>query len=189
MTILALTGTPGTGKTSIARELAHRGWRVLAPGDLVDASDVPSEPDPHRATRVVDVDAAGEAVAPRVTAAREAGTDLVLEGHWSHDLALHDVVVLLRCHPGTLRERLRGKGWRDAKVRENVEAELVGVLAHELRGEPAAAEVDTTELTPPQAADRVLEVAADPARAPPPGTVDWIRDAADWLEDASTDFL
>jgi adenylate kinase len=45
-------------------------------------------------------------------------------GHLSHLLEV-DAIVLIRCHPDVLKQRLEDRGYNEAKVRANVEWEMI----------------------------------------------------------------
>ncbi len=143
---IALTGTPGTGKTAVAAELARRGFNVLDLNGLLVPYRL--ERDEARGSWVVDVErAARELELPR---------DCVLEGHLSHFFDV-DWVAVLRCSPGELELRLKGRGWPPEKVRENVEAEALGIISSEARElHRNVCDIDTTGRTPRQVADRLL---------------------------------
>ena len=56
-------------------------------------------------------------------------------------------VIVLRCHPRVLEKRLRRRGWKDVKVRENVLAEILDccyILASEYYGSGKVLQVDTS---------------------------------------------
>ncbi|MFO8133762.1 MAG: adenylate kinase family protein [Thermoplasmatota archaeon] len=134
----AVTGTPGTGKTSVASRLAADGYTVLHFSDL--ASPYVCGRDEMRDCDVVDVDAVDEVF-------RERQDDLLVEGHLSHLLSV-DQAVVLRCHPDVLALRLGKKGWSQRKIRENVEAEALDVIladAVERHGGEHVAQIDATD--------------------------------------------
>ena len=87
------------------------------------------------------------------------------------------MVVVLRCEPGVLKERLRLRGYPPQKIVENVEAELIGVVSSDTfdtYGRAKTWEVDTTGASPIESASAVIEVAG-----PKPGGVqriDWTLD-------------
>jgi Predicted nucleotide kinase (related to CMP and AMP kinases) len=85
-----ITGTPGTGKTSIAAELERRGHTVVRLADTVRPYII--EEDCARQTLVVDVDLWAEEFEP---------IDGIVEGHLAHLLPC-DRVVVLRCRPDVL---------------------------------------------------------------------------------------
>jgi adenylate kinase len=174
----ALTGVPGTGKTAIADALATR-ILVLRLGDVAREAGLLTERDEARSgTFVVDLDALAEAVA------RRAPATCLLEGHYAHEMDV-DAVVLLRCDPRALVERLRARrGWSEAKVRENVEAEALDVLAAEVlnTGLPAR-EVDTTRLSVEEAARAVwdiVEAGPEALKGDPVGNARWKLEDLPW---------
>ena len=158
-----ITGTPGTGKSSVARELEKRGFRVVHVHDTVEGYVVGD--DPERDTRVVDVERWAE----------ETGhIDGIIEGHIAHYLPC-DAVVVLRCRPDLLGARLASRGYQEAKIRENVEAEVLDVILIEtLEAHPPdhVYELDTTSLPVEEVADRIEEFIRG-GEAPSHGTVDW----------------
>ncbi|MDT8357676.1 MAG: adenylate kinase family protein [Methanomicrobiaceae archaeon] len=158
-----ITGTPGTGKSSIARELEKRGFRVGHVHDTV--KDYVVGDDPERGTRVVDVERWAEGFGH---------IDGIIEGHIAHYLPCNAVVVL-RCRPDLLEARLASRGYPEVKIRENVEAEALDVILIEtLEVHPPdhVYELDTTSLSVEEAADRIEEFIRG-GGAPSHGTVDW----------------
>ncbi len=167
--ILGITGTPGTGKKSVA-PLAARllGVDSFSIGDLALAHGCAKrkggeyEVDTGRLRRKL------SALMPRPS---------VLHGHLLPavlDPSLAERVVVLRCEPRTLGERLRSRGYLEPKVRANLEAELIGVVAaeaHEAFGS-ATRELDTTSAAPPEAAAAVARLAEGKARG---RRIDWTR--------------
>jgi adenylate kinase len=84
--------------------------------------------------------------------------------------------VVLRCDPKVLGQRLSERGYPDAKVKENVEAELVDVVlieAVEGLGKDRVAEIDTTDLDIGQVAEAVERVANGDFNRYKVGSVDW----------------
>ncbi len=163
-----ITGTPGTGKTSVARELERRGRTVVRLTDTVRPYVI--EEDSRRRTLVVDVDRWVEEFEP---------VDGFVEGHLAHLLPC-DRVVVLRCRPDVLRERLAPRNYPEEKIAENVEAEALDVILIETLEEHPdehVLEVDTTDLSAGDCADRIERFVR--GELPPSyGTIDW----TDYLE-------
>lgn len=172
MRVLALTGTPGTGKTTIAGHLPDT-FTVVGANGLAEEVDAIAGRDDERAADIVDEgllhDRARDALAQR-------GVDhVVVEGGLAHHCD-PDLVVVLRCHPDQLRERLAPREWPLAKVEENVMAEILDVITAEVDTDPAW-ELDTTDLGPEEAASYIAalfkgEDVAHPDLHPL-GGVDW----------------
>ncbi len=168
---VALTGTPGTGKTTLAKNLARRGYHVV---DLRAFARGLSLSQPTQDGDILDL----ETLATKLPAAD--GEPTIIEGHLSHLLPVGQVIIL-RCHPEALRRRLRDKGWPPEKIEENVQAEAVDVvLVESLENCPDVREVDTTERSPLGVLDEVVEILEGRDSGHRPGSVDWSDVILSW---------
>ena len=187
---IAVTGTPGTGKTTATALLAEReGFDpdIVHLNDRVREHDLAESTDAERDSLVVDIDAVREHLA----AAHDDDADLLVESHLAHLLPA-DRVVMLRAHPATVRERLVDRGESEAsarentpsaeppralarKARENAQSEALDVILSEAvdrHGAESVHEVDTTDLDPAAVADAIAAVVAG-ERDPAVGVVDF----------------
>ncbi len=145
---MALTGTPGTGKSAVGRVL-RKELSVVEVGDLARRLGLG-----RRTGRGVVVDLANlRRRFPRLHAAHP---HQVYVGHLAHLLPISDVVVL-RCDPRLLGQRLRRARRGSARDRAaNVVAEAIDLVLQEaLRPGRRVWEVDTTGRTPAQVAREV----------------------------------
>lgn len=168
--MLGLTGTPGTGKKTLAPMVAAAlGVQALSINDAVSLAGAkrrrtPVEVEPAQARRAI---------------LRRSKGDCLVYGHLLADvLQGRDVgrVVVLRCDPAVLKSRLTARGYPRKKVRENVEAELIGLIAATTRtrfGGDKVAEVDTTRSDAPAAATQTARLLRSAHRAP--RRIDWLE--------------
>lgn len=167
--MIALTGTPGTGKTAVAEELKKRGYKVVSVVEFARIHNCILDEDEEGV--VVDVE--------RLAKFRFDG---IVEGHLSH-LISPDLVIVLRCNPLVLRERLAGRGWDEEKIMENVEAELLDVILVEALGEcKNVYEIDTTHMSVVEVAGIVEEIVAGEKEKYEPGKIDWLSELEDELD-------
>jgi len=141
-----ITGTPGTGKSMIGDELAHRGHTVIHLTDTVGPYVVGD--DEQRDVQVIDVDRWAAEFVP---------VHGFVEGHFAHLLPC-DRVVVLRCRPDELKARLAQRKYRAAKIRENAEAEALDSCLIETVEEydpDRIFELDTTGQDARSCADRI----------------------------------
>ncbi len=165
---LALTGTPGTGKSTVARALTPLG-PVLEVSELAALTLSGRETQ----TGVVEVDLPRVALAFR--SLRRTARGGVVVGHLAHLLPMRDIVVL-RCHPLVLARRLRKAGRSRAVQLRNAAVEATDLILIESRSPGHRVwEVDTTGRTPRSVAQEILGL----ARSRPParyGRVNWLAD-------------
>ena len=150
---IAITGTPGTGKTSATRQLSSE-YQVVHLNDVIQEEGLITGQDADRETAVVDLQA--------VSAWLDTHSgDLLIESHLAHLLSV-DHVIVLQCEPGELRERLEQRGAESASsITENVQAETMDVIrveALERHGEAAVTTIDTTGISPATTADRIAGI-------------------------------
>jgi len=77
-------------------------------------------------------------------------------------------IAVLRCEPRVLRERLLKRGYPSAKVTENVEAELIGVVLDECVkrfGSSLVREYDTTSASPKDVARAIASDSGSAGRS------------------------
>lgn len=163
---VAVTGTPGTGKTS-ATDLVTTDLDVIHLNDVVREEGLSVGRDDERDTLVVDLDAVDAWLGDR--------DDVLVESHLAHHLDA-DRVVVLRCHPDELGRRLRQRGEPERTVAENADSEALDLLLAEAvgaHGEDRVYEIETTDRTPAETAAEIEAVIAG-RRSPSAGTVSYV---------------
>jgi adenylate kinase len=175
MPAIVIGGTPGTGKTKVAKIIASRlTIGTVSLGALAEEKGCISAQDKARDTGIINEDCLVEAILDVVD---DKSKRVVIEGHYI-DLVPSDsveIAIVLRTHPETLRERLTERGYPKAKVDENVEAEVLGVCqldALDAFGEDKVFEIDTTNLSPPESASMIEEMLKSDST---PIRIDWME--------------
>lgn len=172
--LISLTGTPGTGKSTVALGLQAKGWKVLEVNDLAKRHGLLRSKDPTRDSYDLDLDELQEALE------KERFDDGILVGHLSHLLDV-DMVIVLRCHPEQLVKRLEARKWAVAKVRENALAESLDIiLAEAVDSEVPVFEVNTTEMSLAETEGAVLAILAGEKEKYAVGNIDWSEEALRW---------
>ena len=174
---IVISGCPGTGKTTLSSKLAKIiGAKLVGLSELVEREKLYSHVDAERNTKVADLDR----LIPRLVELIEASEGFVIvEGHYS-DIVPSEyvhVAIVLRTHPETLKKRLKSKGWKEKKIIENVQAEILGSCTYnalEAYGSELVYEIDTTNLSEEEEvsmAQRIVEEKTGNYKA---GKIDWL---------------
>ncbi|MDY6965160.1 MAG: adenylate kinase family protein [Halobacteriota archaeon] len=123
--IVAVTGTPGTGKTSATRLLEDL-YPVIHINELVKEKEFYVGVDEMRDCLIADTEKISEYVHGKH---KEIEKDrvLIIECHYSH-LLCPDITIVLKTDTSVLMGRLEAKGFGKHKMGENIEAEIMGVI-------------------------------------------------------------
>ncbi|HJW97080.1 MAG TPA: adenylate kinase family protein [archaeon] len=151
--IISVSGTPKTGKTSVAKALARKlGWRLVSLNMLASQKKLYMGYDRARKSRIVDI----PRLRTEVRRLSKINRNMILESHYSHDMPC-DVVVILRTNPGELRRRMRRAGWSKKKIEENLEAEIMEIVKGEaLEKARKVLEIDTTGKEPEWVVEQIV---------------------------------
>jgi len=157
---IGLTGTPGTGKTTLANKL---------PFDIVHLNEYMRENDIGEELENGELEIDLEELKQNQPEA--SGKDLLIEGHLSHFLDL-DYCIVLRTNPETLENRLNKRDYSEEKVRENVESEALDViLSQAVQNQDKVFEIDTTKKSIDETVEKIIEAIEN--REERKGVVDW----------------
>jgi adenylate kinase len=186
--VIVITGTPGVGKTATAKALTSRlNASYIGINELVRDENLVAHLDEDRGTLVADITRLAERVNELLD---RADRDQVIDGHYAHDVVHVDRathVFVLRRHPGELRTILAKRGYREDKILENLNSEILDVClteALERHGVGRVGEIDTSSVTVEETVESMLSV-IDGGRELTVGKIDWLGqlEAAGRLEE------
>lgn len=141
--IIAITGTPGTGKTTVAKLVASHLKYVYFDVNKFAIRRCLKGVDKSRKSKIIDTKKLSRL-------SKKFKGNLILDSHLSHFCKAR-LKFVLRCRPDILKKRLLKKGWGPKKAKENVDSEILGIIAFEAKG----IEFDTTGKTALQAAKSI----------------------------------
>jgi len=163
---VAVTGTPGTGKTTATSRL-DTDLDVIHLNDAIKDEGLDAGVDEDRDSVVADFEAIDEWLDDR--------DDVVVESHLAHHFEV-DRVIVLRAHPETIEQRLAGRDESEASIAENAESEALDVIlteAVEHHGMDSVYEIDTTDRSVESVVEAIDAVLSG-EREPSAGTVSFV---------------
>lgn len=170
--IVALTGTPGCGKTTVASILDNRDFIIKSVENLAMTFGA-FEGDEVDVEKLANFDF------------EDYSGDMIIDGHLAHYFPV-DLIIVIRCNPNIIGERLKARDYPDEKIRANVESEAIDLILCEavefgrMAGVPVA-EIDASGIPAEAVADFVEKVIANGAAGHEPGKVDWSDVVLSWF--------
>ena len=148
--IIAISGTPGTGKTVVSEKLAKKlGWKIISLNKLAEEKNLYAGFDKRRKCKIVDI----KRLSKEVKRIKE---NVVIESHYAHEMPA-DFVIILRTEPKELKKRLEKRGWPKKKIEENIESEIMEVCKTEaLEHRKRVYEIDTTGKKTERVVDEII---------------------------------
>lgn len=181
-TVIFISGTPCTGKTTVATGLndylSQSGFdsKLIKINDFAIENDLVLGEDPDKFYKVIDIDGLNESLNEEINQSRNG--ILIVEGHLSHLCEGADKMIVLRLNPSILKGRLEERNYTESKIQENLEAEALAVCsaeAYEIYGEKTN-EIDASNLSIEEIRDLIIAIASDNLECPV-GSIDFM----DWL--------
>jgi adenylate kinase len=126
--VIFISGTPCTGKTTVSEVLSEKlNWKLVKINDLAISNNLVLGIDEDKGYKIIDIDALNELILEIISES----DNLIVEGHLSHLCSGADKLIILRCRPEILEERLSLRKYSKSKINENLETEALGVCSVE----------------------------------------------------------
>ena len=181
-TVIFISGTPCTGKTTVANDLngylSDNGFdsKLIRINDFAFENDLVIGEDPDKFYKVIDIDGLNDCLNEEINQ-RSSGI-LIVEGHLSHLCEGADKMIVLRLNLSILKNRLEERSYVESKIQENLEAEALAVCsaeAYEIYGDKTN-EIDASDKSVEEIRDLIIAIASDKMECPV-GSIDYME----WL--------
>ena len=181
-TVIFISGTPCTGKTTVAANLndylSQNGFdsKLIKINDFAFEKDLVLGEDPDKFYKIIDIDGLNESLNEEID--QNSNGILIVEGHLSHLCEGADKMIVLRLNPSILKGRLEERNYSASKIQENLEAEALAVCsaeAYEIYGDEVS-EIDASDKSIEEIRDLILDIATDNLECPV-GSIDYME----WL--------
>jgi adenylate kinase len=176
---IVITGTPGTGKTTVAKLLSKKiQFPILELSKKSLSKDMVNKFDEKRNTWILDLKKIANRIIDQAPYNRD--QSVIFESHHAHLVSpkkITQLVIILRCSPEKLEERLRKRGYSQRKIAENMLSELLDIILIEtIEKFPSEiiCEIDTTHKKPIEIVHKILSILRG-KEGKIFGKIDWIK--------------
>jgi adenylate kinase len=175
--VILITGTPCTGKTATARQLASMiNAEYINLTDFAKTYKLTLGKDKKRQTTIIDEKAMQQKLKETIKTSTHG--NIIVDGHYAAAVTPTDQVTsvfVLRRNPKELKEFMQKCGFNDAKLNENLSAEILdSCLIEAIQTQHGkVCELDVTGKTVEENVTEILEV-LDRGKKCGVGFVDWL---------------
>jgi len=123
MTVIIVSGTPGTGKTTVAKKIAEKeNLKYIDLNKIIKQNKLFERYDKDKDTKIVDINKLNKALIKIIKKEK----NVVIDSHLSHYLPKKyvDKCIITKCNLKELEKRLQKRGYSKEKIRENLDAEI-----------------------------------------------------------------
>ncbi|MBW2988899.1 adenylate kinase family protein [Candidatus Woesearchaeota archaeon] len=137
MKTIIVTGSVGSGKTTLSRRLAKKlKFRHVDVSRIIKEKRLSEGYDKRRKCSIVDIKKLNKALGEKIKEMEKEGEKgAIIDSHLSHYLPKRyaDICICTKCSLKALEGRLKKRGYDKDKVKENVECEAFDVCLNEAK--------------------------------------------------------
>lgn len=159
MVVIVITGVPGTGKSTLAKELSkYINAKVINIGEYAKKKGYVLEYDEAFQTYIVDEE---KTIKDLVRYIKENPGNYIIEGTFSHLLPkeIVDLYIVLKADPNLLYKRLSQRKYPYHKIFENIWAQNLEIIEDELESENKKyIVIDTTNRSLKEIVEEIMKI-------------------------------
>ena len=131
MKTIIVSGTPGTGKTELAKELAKKlKYKYIDINKLIKENNLSDGYDRKKECEIVDTEKLSKFLVGFIKKSKK---NLVIDSHLAHYLPKKyiDLCIITKCGLKELKKRLEKRKYSKEKIRENLDSEIFDICLNE----------------------------------------------------------
>ena len=130
-TIIIVTGTPCTGKTTIAKKIATLlKFKYIDINRLIKINKIHDKYDKKSDSLIVDIKKLNKILETLIKKSKQ---NLIIDSHLSHYLPnkIINLCIVTKCDIKILKKRLKKRKYNEEKIRENLDSEILDICLNE----------------------------------------------------------
>ena len=128
---IIVSGTPGTGKTELAKALAEKlGYKYIDVNKLIKENSLSDGYDNEKKCEIVGVKKLSRFLVDFIKKSKQ---NLVIDSHLAHCIPPKhiDLCIITKCGLKELKKRLEKRKYNNEKIRENLDSEIFDICLNE----------------------------------------------------------
>ena len=133
MKVICVSGTPCTGKSTLAKKIAKKfRYKYIDVKKIIADGKLNKEYDRKRKCYIIDVKRLNNLLVNLIKDSKE---NLIIDSHLSHYLPSKyvDLCIITKCDLKILEKRLKKRKYNKTKIRENLDSEIFDVCLNEAK--------------------------------------------------------
>lgn len=129
---IVVSGTPGTGKTTLAKKLAEKiNYKYIDVKRLITINKISKTYDKKRKCNIVDTTKLNKLLIKKI----KSNPNIIIDSHLSHYIPKKyvDLCIITKCNLKILEKRLKKRRYNKDKIRENLDCEIFDICFNEAK--------------------------------------------------------
>jgi adenylate kinase len=147
MKVMLVTGTPGTGKTTVAKKFAKKyKAEYINVNKIIKDNKLRESYDRIRKSYVVDIKKLNKVLMKIIAQAKREKKSIIIDSHLSHYLPAKsvDVCYVIKTSLNKLKNRLQKRRYSKSKIQENMQCEIFDICLMEAKEAGHTVKIITT---------------------------------------------
>ena len=152
MKVIIVTGSVGSGKTTLAKKLAKKyNLNYIDVNKIIKKYGISEGYDRKRKSKIIDLNKLNKVLVKEINnykSIKNKKNGVIIDSHLSHHLSKKyvDLCIVTKCYLKELEKRLKKRRYSKSKIRENLDVEIFDICLNESKeNKHKTLVVDTTK--------------------------------------------
>ena len=138
MKVIIISGSVGTGKTTLSKQISDKqGYPILNITHFIKQKHLSQGYDKKRKCEIIDIKRLNKEILKEIKKVKKQNNPkaIIIDSHLSHHLPKKyiDLCIITKCDIKILEKRLKKRKYSKAKIRENIDVEILDLCLIEAK--------------------------------------------------------